>query len=130
MKNPFQIGDVKIYTTTVTPDKLATFESGNVHPVYSTFALARDAEWACRLFVLEMKEAGEEGIGAYLSVEHQSPAVLGATVEIRAVLEAVKGNRVECSYQVFCGQRILATGRQTQKIIQKDKFDAYLETLK
>jgi predicted thioesterase len=130
MKNPFQIGDVKIYTTTVTPDKLATFETGNVHPVYSTFALARDAEWACRLFVLEMKEAGEEGIGAYLSVEHLAPALLGATVEIRAVLEAVEGNRIECSYQVFCGKRILATGKQTQKIIQKDKFDAYLETLK
>jgi hypothetical protein len=58
----------------------ASFESGNVHPVYATFALGRDAEWACRLFVLEMKEAYEEGIGTFLTIHHKSPALVGSNV--------------------------------------------------
>ena len=63
MINPFQPGDVKSFVHVVTEADTARFDSGEVHNVYSTFALARDAEWSGRLFVLEMKEEGEEGIG-------------------------------------------------------------------
>ena len=97
--------------------------------MYSTFALAADAEWACRLFVLEMKEDGEEGVGAFVSVQHLSPAVLGSSVRIEARLEEVAGSRVECTYRAFCGERVIAEGRQTQRIVQKAKFDALLESL-
>jgi len=130
MKNPYQIGDVEVYHTTVTPDKLAQFDAGLVHPVYSTFALAKDAEWACRLFVLNMKEEGEEGIGSFVSVNHVAPAPLGSAVEIRATLQEVTGNKIVCSYQAFCGERLIAEGSQTQKIINKTKFDALIESLK
>lgn len=129
MKNPFKPGDIKIYETKVTEDKLARFDAGEVHPVYSTFALAKDAEWACRLFVLEMKEDGEEGIGASVSVEHLSPALNGSTVVFTARLEAVEKNSVVCSYQARVGERLIAQGTQTQKIINKQKFDDYLERL-
>ena len=56
MKHLFKQGDVKRYSKVVSIDELASFESGTVHEVYSTFALARDAEWSGRLFVLEMKD--------------------------------------------------------------------------
>ena len=70
MKNIFKIGDQKQFKKIVLQNETASFESGEVHPVYSTFALARDAEWCCRLFVLEMKEENEEGIGTMISVNH------------------------------------------------------------
>lgn len=130
MKNPFQPGDIKRFVTTVTADKLAEFDAGLVHPVYGTFALGRDAEWACRLFVLDMKEEGEEGIGSYLSVEHVSPALLGAEVEIIATLDEVVKNEVICSYEVKSGERLVAKGKQVQKIIHKARFDALLDTYK
>jgi len=129
MKNPFQTGDIKIFETTVTDEKLARFEAGLVHPVYSTFSLAKDAEWACRLFVLAMLDEGEEGIGAFVSVEHISPALLGADVEIIARLDKVDGNRIDCTYEAFCGERLLARGKQSQRIINKAKFDAFLSGL-
>mgnify|MGYP000367271629 CR=1 FL=1 len=75
MIHPFKDGDQLQYEHTVTEQDLASFASGNVHPVYATFSVARDAEWCCRLFVLEMKEADEEGIGnevAALIAELQS----------------------------------------------------------
>ncbi len=130
MQNPFKIGDQKVYESLVTDDKLARFDAGLVHPVYSTFALGKDAEWACRLFVLEMKEAGEEGIGSYLFIEHLSPALLGSTVKITARLEEVKGNEIMCTFEASCGERLIAKGKTGQKIIRKDRFEALLESLK
>jgi len=128
--NPFTYGEHKVFTTRVSEDKLATFESGTVHPVYSTFALGRDAEWACRLFVLEMKQEGEEGIGSYLSVEHISPALLNSEVVITAILDSVIKNEITCSWQAVSGGRIIGRGKQVQKIIRKDKFDALIDSLK
>jgi fluoroacetyl-CoA thioesterase len=52
MKKIFKTGDIKEYTHIVVKEDVAAFETGLVHPVYSTFALARDAEWTCRQFVL------------------------------------------------------------------------------
>ncbi len=129
MLTPFQPGDQKTYTVTVTEDKLARFDAGLVHPLYSTFALGKDAEWACRLFVLEMKEEGEEGIGGYLSVEHISPAPLGNQVTITATLEKVVKNEIICTYEAHVGDRLIAKGRQIQKIINKQRFDAYIASL-
>ena len=59
----------------------------NVHPFYSTFALGRDVEWACRQFVLEMKEEDEEGIGTFLNITHKSPACSKATSAVASAHE-------------------------------------------
>lgn len=130
MINPFQPGDQKTYETRVTDEKLARFDAGLVHPVYSTFALGKDAEWACRLFVLEMKEAGEEGIGSYLSIQHLAPAPLGSRVLITATLTEVKGNEVICNWEARANGQLIAKGDQGQRIIRKDKFDALLASIR
>jgi fluoroacetyl-CoA thioesterase len=129
MKNPFRPGDKKIWETEVTQDKLAAFDAGVVHPVYSTFALGRDVEWACRLFVLEMKEPGEEGIGSYLSIDHLYPAPLGSRVQVEATLEAVTGNEVACTYEAYANGFLIAKGRQGQKIIDKARFDRLIQRI-
>src|SRR5215831_6187572 len=79
MKSIFKEGDKKEIFVTVKAEDVATFETGNVHPVYSTFALARDAEWCTRQFVLEIRDEDEEGIGTMVYVDHLSPAPVGAT---------------------------------------------------
>jgi predicted thioesterase len=125
--NPFQPGDQKTFHTTVTEDKLARFEAGMVHPVYSTFALGGDAEWACRLFVLEMKEAGEEGIGTLLQIEHLYPAPLGSTVTFTAQFATLEKNHLICTWEAHANGQLIARGKTGQKIINKAKFDALLE---
>ncbi|GIV34430.1 MAG: hypothetical protein KatS3mg031_1965 [Chitinophagales bacterium] len=127
MLNPFLPGDKKVYCRTVTESDIAAFESGTVHRVYSTFALARDAEWACRLFVLEMKETDEEGIGTFVSVEHLAPALIGETVEFEAILESVRGNEVICTYTARTRDKLIARGRQIQKVLKKEKLQRLLE---
>lgn len=129
LKNPFHPGDIKTYETFVTEEKLAQFDSGLVHPVYSTFALGRDVEWACRLFVLEMREEGEEGVGSFLSIEHRYPAPLGSQVNIVATLDQVTKNEVICSYEVLANGHLVATGKQGQKIIQKARFEQLIQSI-
>jgi fluoroacetyl-CoA thioesterase len=127
MINPFQPGEVRQFRRLVQREHLAVFESGPVHPVYSTFALARDAEWACRLFVLEMKEEHEEGIGTYLSVEHRSVAREGHLVLFTAVLLEVDGNRIRCRYEAHVEDRLIATGEQEQRILERIRVEKLMQ---
>ena len=123
MHERFQPGDQKIYQRTVQPTDVAAFESGLVHPVYATFALARDLEWSTRLFVLEMKEEDEEGIGTRLSVVHHSPAGVGEALQFTATVKAWEGNELICQVEVHCGQRLVATGETGQKILKRAKLE-------
>jgi predicted thioesterase len=129
MKNLFKIGDKKYFTKTVVANETATFESGQVHPVYATFALGKDAEWSSRLFVLEMKEEDEEGIGTFLTVYHQSPALVGQEVVFEAEISKLEKNNVICKYTAKVGERIIATGETGQKILKKEKVDKLFGSL-
>jgi predicted thioesterase len=126
---PFKTSDTKKYTKVVSSTDIATFDSGTVHPVYATFSLARDAEWVCRLFVLEMKEADEEGIGTFVHVNHHAPALVNDTVVFTATLEAINGNEIICSFAAHVGTRLIASGRQGQKILKKEKIERLFNAL-
>ena len=123
MKHNFDIGDNKYFTKIVTKDDLARFETGEVHPFYGTFAVARDAEWCSRLFVLEMKEEHEEGIGTFVNIVHVSPALEGQEVDFCATITRFEGNDLHCSITASVGDRIVAKGSTGQKILSKTKID-------
>lgn len=125
-----EIGSQKYYSKLVEQADCAAFNSGLVHPVYATFALGRDAEWACRLFVLEMKEEEEEGIGTFLNISHKSPALLGSIVEFTSIVKSIHKNEIICSFIAKVGNRIIAEGEQGQKIIAKQKLEKLFEGLK
>ncbi|OSZ78057.1 hypothetical protein CAP35_07270 [Chitinophagaceae bacterium IBVUCB1] len=129
MINPFKTGDTKEYRHTVTDADAASFKSGEVHKVYSTFALTRDAEWAGRLFVLEMKEADEEGIGTAVTVTHHSPALIGQEVIFTATLAEVNKNEVVVDFTATVGNRLISSGKTWQKILKREKLDRLFEGL-
>jgi predicted thioesterase len=124
------LGETRVFRKMVGPDDLAQFESGTVHQVYSTFALARDAEWSGRLLVLDLKEAGEEGIGTGLSIEHKSPALEGQEVLFESTLTALSGNEVLTDFSARVGDRLIARGQQKQKVIHRDKLNALFAALR
>lgn len=129
MKNPFSPGDKMFFSHVVTEADKAAFENGEVHPVYSTFALTRDAEWSGRLFVLEMKEEDEEGIGTGITVMHHSPALVGQEVVFTAKLVEVNGNEVVVNYEAFVKDRLVASGKTWQKILKKEKIKGLFSSL-
>lgn len=102
----------------------------NVHPFFSTFALGREAEWACRQFVLQMKEDDEEGIGTFLNIRHVSPAFLNDTVTFIATVKLIEGHRIDCDFQAKVGERLIAEGEQGQKILKKEKVERLIQSVK
>jgi len=122
MKEKFKPGDTKHFTKKISVEDAAAFHGEVLHPVYATFALARDFEWSSRLFFLEMKEEDEEGVGTFLQIEHQSPARIGEEVIIRATVESLIGNELICIIEARSGDRVIATGKTGQKMLKKEKL--------
>lgn len=129
MTPKFKKEDKKAHTFQVKEQDFATFNTGVVHKVCSTFALSREMEWASRLFVLEMTEDNEEGVGTFLEIEHQSPAFLNDRVEITASVESIIGNELICRIEVKVGDRKVARGRTGQKIFTKEKINQIFTSL-
>lgn len=130
MKNIFTPGDVKVHIFKVKEADVAAFGEEVVHPVCSTFALGREMEYASRLFIQEMKEEGEEGIGVRLVIEHRGPALPGEKLEIFSQLVEVRQNELRCLLRVGIGDRLIATGSTRQKILKKEKIDKLFENLR
>jgi fluoroacetyl-CoA thioesterase len=122
MKNIFSPGHKKTFTKVVMAEDTAAFHSGEVHPVYATFAIARDAEWAGRLFVLEMKDDDEEGIGTFAHVDHHAPALTGETVLFESEIKELQNNNIICRFTAHVGSRLIASGSTGQKILKKEKL--------
>lgn len=130
MKDLFKVGDNKLYKVLVTEADVAAFHEKIVHHVCSTFALAREMEYSSRLFVIDMKDEDEEGIGTFVTVEHKGPAFVGEELEITATVKELNGNEIICNIQVIANDRLVATGETGQKVLLKRKLDNYFDQLK
>lgn len=122
MKNIFKPGDQKVFKKVVLESDQAIFHGTLVHPVCSTFALARDFEWSSRLFFLEMKEDDEEGVGTMLHIDHKSPAFVGDEITFTATVDKQEGRELICSIQATVGDRLVAVGTTGQKMFKKEKL--------
>jgi fluoroacetyl-CoA thioesterase len=123
MKHVFKVGDQKQYRHKVTKDDFASFHGKVVHPVCSTFALARDVEWTTRQFVLEMRDADEEGIGTFVHVDHKSPAFEGDEIQFTGVVDSINSNEIVCTVEANVHGRLIAVAKTGQKIFKKDKIE-------
>ncbi|MBL3657425.1 thioesterase family protein [Fulvivirga sediminis] len=128
MKNLFQPGDIKIYRRKITEEDVASFHGKIVHHVCSTFSLARDIEWTSRLFVLDICDHDEEGIGTQLEIKHLSPALVGDEITISAILRTFEENELMCDYVVKVGERKVAEGKTGQKILKKNRIKEIFST--
>lgn len=123
MKNVFKSGDQKQFRRRVESADFARFNGEVVHPVFSTFGLARDMEWTTRQFVLQMREDNEEGIGTFVHVDHKGPAFEGDEIVFTGEITEIRGHELICHVQAFVGERLIATGSTGQKILKKEKLE-------
>ena len=122
MKNIFKPGDKKRLTYRVKREDVAAFQGEVVHPVCSTFTLAREVEWATRQFVLEMLESHEEGIGTQLAIDHKSPAFVGDEILFISTIDTLEKHEIICAFEASVNGRIIATGKTGQKILSREKI--------
>ena len=122
MKMIFKLGDRKVFVKMVHESDMATFHGEVLHSVCSTFSLARDFEWASRLFFIEMKEEDEEGVGTFLSIDHKSPAFVGEEIQYTATVVKIEKNELTCMIEANTKDRMIATGTTGQKMLKKDRL--------
>lgn len=122
MKQIFKAGDIKQYRAVVEPADVASFNGETVHEVCSTFSLARHVEWTTRLFVLDMKEEHEEGVGTYLEIRHEGPAFVGEEIVFTGTFQKFLDRELICSFEARVGDRIIARGKTGQKILTLEKI--------
>jgi fluoroacetyl-CoA thioesterase len=124
MKMIFKPGDKKVFSRKVDQGDQAIFHGELLHPVCSTFALARDFEWSSRLFFLEMKEADEEGVGTFLTIDHKGPAFVGEEIIFTASVERIEGLELICNIEARAmpDSRLIAVGKTGQKMLKKEKL--------
>lgn len=129
MRSIYKPGDSKSYSFKVTDAHFPDFGNSIVHDVCATYTLAKEIEWASRLFVLDMLQKNEEGIGTLITIEHVNPAFLNEQVCINTIVMSLKGHELLCSYVASVGSRIIAKGRTGQKILEKGKLISRFSTL-
>jgi len=129
MKPIFKEGDRKLMEIKVGNTDVAAFNANTVHNVCSTYALARNIEWATRQYVLEMIDTDEEGIGTYLKIHHKSPAMIGEILTIESEVKSMAKNELICRFKVSVNDRMIAIGESGQKILKKEKLERIFSSL-
>ena len=76
-----------------------------------------------------MKDGDEEGIGAFVNIEHLAPAIIGNEVIFIGTYEELNGNQLVCSFEAKVGERIIAKGSTGQKIIKKEKLQLLFSSI-
>ena len=73
---------------------------GPENMVYATPRMVSDVEYACRDYLLAHLDAGEDSVGAHVSIDHLGATPPGAEVTIEARITAVEKRRVTFEYSV------------------------------
>jgi predicted thioesterase len=68
--------------------------------VYATPMMVSDVEYACRDFLLQHLDAGEDSVGAHVTIDHLAPTPLGLTVKIELKVVEVDRRKVVFAFLV------------------------------
>ena len=102
-------------------DTAAALGSGEVTVLATPRVLAL-AEQATVAAVAGEIEAGTTTVGIRVELEHLAPSVVGAELEIAAVLERVAGRRLEFAVRVRDGGRMVSRGMVTRVVVDTAAF--------
>ena len=68
--------------------------------VYATPRMVSDVEYTCRDFLLAHLDAGEDSVGAHVSIDHLAPTPLGLKVDIEVRVTEVDRRKVVFAFSV------------------------------
>ena len=73
---------------------------GKEGAVYATPRMVSDVEYACRDFLLAHLDAGEDSVGAHVSIDHLAPTPMGMKVIIELTVAEVDRRKIVFSFSV------------------------------
>jgi len=129
MRDRLKIGEKRSFLHKVSAIDIAAFDAGNVHPVCSTFSLAKYIEWTSRIFIIDIKHDDEEGIGTMLHIDHLSPALQGQEIYFEATVSSIDNNELICEVLMTSENRLIARAQTGQKLMKKTRIDEIFSSL-
>ena len=110
MKSTLAPGSTLSKTLTVDESRCIGF-MGKEGMVYATPRMVSDVEYACRDYLLQHLDAGEDSVGAHVSIDHLAATPLGLEVRIEARVTEVDRRKVTFEFAVHdpveqCGRGV------------------------
>jgi predicted thioesterase len=106
----------------VTDDDTAlALHTGDV-PVLATPRVVRLAEEATVRAVEGALAEGTTSVGYRVQLDHLAPTPVGGKVRAEATLEAIEGRRLTFRVSVSDGHGLVAAGRITRVIVERERF--------
>ena len=111
----------RVSLTVAKEDTAAALATGDV-PVLATPRVVILAEEATVLAVEGRLDPGLTTVGYRVQLDHLAPTAVGGTVEAEAILELVEGRRLTFRVSVSDGRGLVAAGRITRVIVDRERF--------
>jgi predicted thioesterase len=89
--------------------------------VYATPRMVSDVEYTCRDFLLQHLDAGEDSVGAHVSIDHLAATPLGLKVTIDAKIVDVDRRRVTFEFSVRDPIEECGRGKHVRFVVETAK---------
>jgi fluoroacetyl-CoA thioesterase len=89
--------------------------------VYATPRMVSDVEYTCRDFLLQHLDAGEDSVGAHVSIDHLAATPLGLKVEISARVVEVERRKVTFEFAVHDPVEQVGRGKHVRFVVETAK---------
>lgn len=89
--------------------------------VYATPRMVSDVEYACRDFLLEHLDPGEDSVGTHVSIDHLAATPLGLQVEITVRIAEVDRRKVTFSFSVKDPVEEVGRGTHVRFVVETAK---------
>ena len=120
MKASLTTGLMLEKTVTVDESRCIGF-MGKEGMVYATPRMVSDVEYACRDFLLQHLDAGEDSVGAHVSIDHLAATPLGLEVTIEARIAEVDRRKVVFDFSVKDSVEPCGRGRHVRFVVETAK---------
>ena len=98
--------------------------------VYATPSIVHDLEYACRNFILEHLDEGEDTVGASVEITHAKPTPLGFTATHTVTIDEVDRRRVTCKVSVHDGVEEVANTTHTRFVVDIERLKSAITAKK
>ncbi len=121
MKDTIKAGMSATRKITVDTPRTIDFLGENLR-VYATPELVRDFEVACREFLLQHTDAGEDSVGTGISVSHGGATLRGMSVEITVAVAKVEGRLVTFDLVAKDDVEEISRGSHSRFVVEVEKL--------
>ena len=103
----------------------AAMGSGDMS-VLATPAMIALMENAAMEAVAASLDADETTVGSEINVRHLHPSIVGATIEIIAILIEIEGRKLKFEVKARDGENVIGEGYHIRYVVKREKFLAKL----